>query len=713
LVDFSEFGHVVKVSLPSDFSIACITGLAAGTTPNETVNILRSLGYNLSMDCVRIHKQTMSSELKATVRVEDPLFARNLSASLKSQMSTISAMPTSVDARRTNCRKVYISWHKATQSVWLNFGDGEIANRVAQKFNEGKYKCLGQSVRASPGKRSPFRGGRGGCSRNPVAWTVTLSSVSGDATSKDVKDAIILTYDKPRHVEMGQASYQTSDADVSVEVRSHLEKYGPLESFYLAPTPQGKRAKATAWFQDEADARAACSLNNRSLEILRNVKLTVTLVQSAKVKVRTTVYVASKSRIDKEGKTWKERHLTFNCYPDSSRRFTTLKLEGESIKDVANARRTLDEITRGVVLTDGGSMVWSPALSNNGSAYMKLKSIEKELDVVIDRAKSKRQLRFYGPPETFQQTVRQISDMLREESSTSYEIDLRSHYLSWMSQGGFKSITQALGNNVAVFDKDLSKLMVYGTQLEYNMVLAIMEGERAIETRPVSDSPFLPEGDCPICFCEAENPIQTSCQHTYCLDCFEECCKSAASTSKSKFQIICQGDGGDCSTIFTLSEVKDHLSSSVFETVLKSAFEEYIKRHPEVFRYCPTPDCGHIYRCTSASHSNLSAHSCPNCFEPICTCCHARHGDYTCAEYKDISSGGYEALQRLKKELNIKDCPKCTTPMEKTEGCNHMTCGGCKAHICWVCMAVFETQGPCYAHMNKEHGGNGLGPQDW
>lgn len=42
---------------------------------------------------------------------------------------------------------------------------------------------------------------------------------------------------------------------------------------------------------------------------------------------------------------------------------------------------------------------------------------------------------------------------------------------------------------------------------------------------------------------------------------------------------------------------------------------------------------------------------------------------------------------------------------EDREGCNHMTCGGCRAHICWVCMAVFETDRPCYDHMIKEHGG--------
>ncbi|KAF2176024.1 hypothetical protein K469DRAFT_682817 [Zopfia rhizophila CBS 207.26] len=661
------------------------------------LDILRGLGFNLNVDCVRIPGYTASSETKATVKVEDPLFAKELSARLKKQRSALSAVPIPIDTRRTNCRKVYISWHKATRSVWLNFGNGEIANRVAQKFNEGRYKCLGQPVKSSTGRRSPSRGGGGGFSYNPVAWTITLSDVPSDATSKDVEGAIILPHDKPRHVEMGSISYRASDAEVSVEVRSRLEEHGPLESFYLAPTSKGKRVKATAWSQDEADARSACSLNKGQLDILRKGKLTVTLVQSAEIKVSTTVYFASKSRIDKESKTWKEQHLAFHVYPDTLQRFTTLKVEGDNTKDVANARKTLHEILSGVVLTDGENAVWGSALSSNGSAYKKLKSIETELHVVIIRDKPKRQLQFYGPPEKFQHAVRQITDMLKEESSTSHEIDLKTPSILLDNPSWFKEHRTSIGEERRRFQ-------------------SIMDGKRAIEVRPLSDGPSRREGYCPICFCEPDTPTQTSCKHTYCLECFEDCCKSAASTSKDEFQIKCQGDEGTCSTVFTLREVKDHLSSSVFEIVLQSSFEGYIQRHPEAFHYCPTPDCGYVYRCTTASGSKSPAYTCPNCFEPICTSCHARHGDYTCAEYKDIASGGFEALERLKRELNIKDCPKCTTPMEKTEGCNHMTCGGCRTHICWVCMAVFETSGPCYDHMNKEHGGIGLGLQhfmDW
>jgi hypothetical protein len=520
---------------------------------------------------------------------------------------------------------------------------------------------------------------------------------------------------------MGKPSHSASAAEVGVQVRGYLEEHGLLESFFVGPTSKGKREKATAWFQEEADARAACSLNNKSLEILGTGRLTVTLVQSVKIKIPVAVYRASKSRIDQAVECWRERHLAFHEYPDAFGRYTTLKVQGDDTKEMAHARKTLDEISNGTILRDGdnANAIWGPALGGNGSAYKTLKSIEKELHVVIVRDKSKRQLQYYGPPETLPQVVRQIKDMLDEEPSASYEIPLKPPQFSWAIQGGFKSIEQALGKSVAVFDVVSRTITIKGTQQQYETALAIMDGKTvAADTvggRPRSHrAPSELDGDCPICFCKADAPIQTSCNHTYCLECFEDCCKAAASTSKDDFQVQCQGDEGKCPTTFTLRELRDHLSSSVFERVLQSSFEEYVQRHPDEFHYCPTPDCGYVYRCGradagSSSSSRPPPYTCPNCLEPICTVCHARHGEYSCAEYKDIASGGHEALAALKKKLNIKDCPKCTTPMEKTEGCNHMTCGGCRAHICWVCMAVFTASGPCYDHMNQMHGGIGLG----
>ena len=90
-----------------------------------------------------------------------------------------------------------------------------------------------------------------------------------------------------------------------------------------------------------------------------------------------------------------------------------------------------------------------------------------------------------------------------------------------------------------------------------------------------------------------------------------------------------------------------------------------------------------------------------------------------------------EAFAEWKKKNNAKDCPKCGCPstyifnlksyctyptteiliqipsiVQKTEGCNHMECGVCKADLCWICLKVFSDGGEAYEHLDTEHAGH-------
>jgi hypothetical protein len=487
-------------------------------------------------------------------------------------------------------------------------------------------------------------------------------------------------------------------------VLSLLNHIGPIEWSQANTELEGKRAKAVARFYEEADARAAAtSLHNYSLSFGKNMKLSTQLVNTAKFKVATTIFSAVQTRIRIASQDWSKEHLNFKVYPCAGpgSQYRVLKIEGPVAKDVAAAKETMDKILDGIIVMSHDEPLWTHSLTYNGTVFQNLKQIEKDHGVVVIRNRRKGELRLYGSPDKCAGAQSAIVKMISAESSTHHIINLKPEEFQWACNGGFHAIVRALGENYAIFDivSMPKRILITGSEKEYEAALRIVK-KRELKSN-VKDTAS--EEDCAVCLTPAENPVSTKCGHVYCIDCFEGLC-AAAGLGEKEYSITCLGAMGKCEVVFSLEELQDNLSSKAFEDILEASFASFVQRHSQTFRYCPKPDCGMIYRVTSTHKFN----TCAKCLTVTCTFCHVPHEGKTCAEYKDEASGGYEALKKLKKELGIKDCPNCTTSLEKIEGCNHMTCRGCKSHICWVCLELFSASGPCYAHMRAKHGGIGL-----
>ncbi|KAF2658959.1 hypothetical protein K491DRAFT_624038 [Lophiostoma macrostomum CBS 122681] len=144
-----------------------------------------------------------------------------------------------------------------------------------------------------------------------------------------------------------------------------------------------------------------------------------------------------------------------------------------------------------------------------------------------------------------------------------------------------------------------------------------------------------------------------------------------------------------------------------YESMLRTSLTGYIRSHPQDYQYCPTPDCDRFYRTTSAARPRTF--DCDGCLSSICTGCqHQSHDGLTCEAYKSVikaEKDGTEELAKWKKENDVRDCPNCSTAIEKSYGCNHMECTSCGIHICWYCMKTFKRSQETYAHMSKQHGG--------
>lgn len=704
LAHFEDGAAVSKVSCPSDFSAIRLSNLPAASSPASVAALLSGVEVVIAVENVRVIAHPETAICSADITVEDPAFAKTactklgpLAADLRIEVVPIPVpTPRGSSLHRVDRRRLHCSWHRPTRAVWLNFGTERKAQKVYDKFKAGSYKVLDRVVKANPPTGKADR-------RNPLAWTVMLTDVPGTAKKENI-DQAIPEFNRPHCVVMGKPTYDADFDYVTATVNSMLTQFGPLEWWEVSTNGKGKRIKAQARFFEESHAReAASSLNGNLLSFSDTTKLTTQLMTTAKFKVSTRIYDALSGRISSQTPIWESQRLHFVAYPPY-RGYRVLKLEGEDSATLAQAKKTLDRIVDGEVASKDGKDLWHVNLERNGDEYQKLKQVEQDHGIVIVRDKRNSQLRLYGSDESNRRATKALESLLQNAVSYSHVIELDLEGFRWACKGGFKALVSHLGSNKATFDivSTNKRILIQGSKADHAAALAIVAARQAGPIATTSDA----DTNCSVCWTEAEEPIRTSCNHVYCADCFSNFCHAPASGSID-FRITCVGDLGRCEKTLPLAELQDLLSSATFEGILAASFTSHIRRHPTIFSYCPTADCDQIYRVTTDSNT-ATTFTCTECLASTCTSCHAPHPDISCAEHKDIVSGGYEALERVKKELGVKDCPKCKTPIEKTYGCNHMTCMGCKTHICWFCMKTFSTGGLCYDHMDRVHWGDGV-----
>jgi len=203
---------------------------------------------------------------------------------------------------------------------------------------------------------------------------------------------------------------------------------------------------------------------------------------------------------------------------------------------------------------------------------------------------------------------------------------------------------------------------------------------------------------CPICYDEVSHPVLLGCSHIYCTACIRHYLTSASDTKA--FPLVCMGDEDQCRVAIPIPIIQKFLLPQQFNQLITIAFTTYLDRHPQEFRYCPTPDCHQIYRCNVDT-----ALKCPSCFAAVCSVCHEEaHDGMTCAQRKLHNEAAHDRMNETwASARGVKKCPSCQVWIEKIEGCNHMECR-CGAHICWKCMGVFSANA-IYPHLQDIHGG--------
>ena len=437
VVNFHDGAQVSKIALNGDPSSVRIDYLPPNSNHIAICSLIGSLGFDISPSTVKFFHPEGTTTDSCIIKTDDACFGEQFCARFahraksSPELYNIRAKPVpnviSVGSvsRLISCRKVRISWHKLTRTAWLNFGNRKIAQRVSDKFNSGKYRILDQFITAdTPESSSPIDDFTP--SQDRVAWTVLLRDVPLGATENDINRSTNQEWDKPRHVELAKIRREAVPEIIPTYVESLLSRVGPVQ-LRIDLQSQSKRCKAMATFEEEAHAReAVAALHDKRQDFLNNGKLTVQLVYSARFRVSTPTYDAVDEPITSLAAAWRQRHIQFKVYrnSDSLKPFTTLKLQGDQARDLAEAANRLEDLLTGDVLTDGDSKLWDDALATNGHAYQLLKRIEQQNGVKIERKRARECLVFIGPRSKYQRVQTAVKDLIDAEKTSSRAIEL-------------------------------------------------------------------------------------------------------------------------------------------------------------------------------------------------------------------------------------------------------------------------------------------------
>lgn len=211
---------------------------------------------------------------------------------------------------------------------------------------------------------------------------------------------------------------------------------------------------------------------------------------------------------------------------------------------------------------------------------------------------------------------------------------------------------------------------------------------------PVEDS-ISPEVECQMCLEDfrPEEMHAVDCKHRFCIDCWERYLQEA-----SKSRSICiRCPLRNCH--FGLTSAR--LSSLPLSPQTTKFFERRTKKfHLENFikctdglMVCMGKDCNKSLQIFDNSIKEVKCDCghrfCPSCKKDVHRPCPCPIAD----KWVEKNNSESENLQWI--IAKTKRCPKCRAPIEKTQGCNHMTCRNteCSHEFCWLCLGPWSEHG--------------------
>eukprot|EP01126_Amoeba_proteus_P061181 TRINITY_DN8180_c0_g1_i11.p1 TRINITY_DN8180_c0_g1~~TRINITY_DN8180_c0_g1_i11.p1 ORF type:complete len:985 (-),score=197.54 TRINITY_DN8180_c0_g1_i11:50-2959(-) len=185
------------------------------------------------------------------------------------------------------------------------------------------------------------------------------------------------------------------------------------------------------------------------------------------------------------------------------------------------------------------------------------------------------------------------------------------------------------------------------------------------------------------------------CSHIYCIDCLRTYTELQIAEGGGHSIIKCPGYSCmnlmDYTMVCWLLREEDRIKYLLF------TLNDYVEHQPHL-KWCPSKNCDRVVQKSHPRGMVLCGCGCLWCWQ----CKDEGHWPATCEQHKwwlETFAKDEKHMQQVSQEeaLSVRwlldytqDCPKCSSPIEKSGGCNHMSCKKCGYQYCWICKETWN-----------------------
>ncbi|XP_027062890.1 probable E3 ubiquitin-protein ligase ARI8 [Coffea eugenioides] len=213
------------------------------------------------------------------------------------------------------------------------------------------------------------------------------------------------------------------------------------------------------------------------------------------------------------------------------------------------------------------------------------------------------------------------------------------------------------------------------------------------ENKPVIQKTSKKKFFCRICLEKngKKKAVSAACGHLFCKACWETYIRISINDGRGCLMLRCPQPS--CGT-----PVGQDMINSLASDEEKKKYDNYLVRSfiedKKTIKWCPAPGCDFAVEFvlgSSSSDSNFDV-TC-DCSHGFCwNCLEEAHSPADCeivAKWMVKNSSESENMKWIL--YNSKPCPSCKTPIQKSQGCMHMTCAEpCRFQFCWLCLGPWS-----------------------